>query len=918
MKTNRIVRHLSVAALLTLPLAGAWAVPAKPGLHQYELPDGSSISVSIVGDEFSHYYMTADGYPLVAERSGRLCYAKTDARGEMVSTGIAASDIHRRTAAERRLLDTIDPDAVAAAAARASLKRRPAAAPRRLPSEIVTDYPTSGNPKSIVLLVEFQDVKFTIDNPHKTFDDLANKEGYNYNGATGSAADYYRDNSNGTFVPDFEIFGPVTLPQCEPYYGAESATTYDVQGWLMARDGIMAMREQYPDVDFSEYDNDGDGFVDNVFIFYAGYGQNEGAPGWTVWPHSAELWDMYNIDLTYNGVKFNKYACTNELRGTKGTELTGIGTFVHEYSHVLGLMDHYPTHLASTDVSPGTFDVMDRGSYNNNGNTPPCFSAFERYTLGWLNPRRLSAPENIVLEPLDESNVALLIETANDNEFFILENRRQRGWDAHAGGHGMLIWHIDYDSELWERNSLNNEYSHQRVDLVEADRICGDQTRSGDPFPGSGNVRSFTSTSTPAMKTWIGVDPDMPLTDISEVDQTITFRVKGGGDALEIPQAEAATEVAPTSFTANWKLVAGIGHYELAVSEGLSKVPFLTVKVEGSTSYKVENLKPATDYNYVVRSCDGDRISYDSEPVTVRTLDPTIDMIRPVVLDATDVTENSFTARWEAVKDAVGYKVSVYAKEVIDPLSDRVDFSDGLNLPDGWTTSCSSTGNLKNYYGEAAPSLRMMTDGDRISTPDYPGMINSMSFWYRGNSTDENASIGVESFVGGAWQTVLTVSPVVKSEGTVVTIGGSGDDALMPSGTTRLRIVFHRGASGSLYVDDIVVGHDGSFKPLYAGDWNNRDCGQTLSAAVDGLAGHTQYFYTVTAYGDGGLTSLVSDEMPVYTERAGLGVIDGESTATFDVYSLMGICVLRGATEADVAELPAGIYFSRHRKFVVR
>lgn len=916
MKINRIARKLSLAALLTLPVAGAWAVPAKPGLHQYELPDGTSIAVSIVGDEFFHYYLTADGYPLVAETSGRLCYAKTDAGGSLVSTGVAASDIARRTPAERRLLDTIDPDAVQTAA-RAAANRR-IAARRRIPSEIVTNYPTSGNPKSIVLLVEFQDVKFSIDNPHQAFENLANKDGYDHNGATGSVADYYRDNSNGSFVPDFEIFGPVTLPQGEPYYGAESATAYDVQGWLMAQDGIKAMREQYPDVDFSEYDNDGDGFVDNVFIFYAGYGQNEGAAGWTIWPHSAELWDMYGIDLTYNGVKFNKYACTNELRGTSGKEMTGIGTFVHEYSHVLGLMDHYPTHLASTDVSAGSFDVMDRGPYNNNGNTPPCFNAFERYTLGWLNPRRLSGPENVVLEPLAESNVALLIETANENEFFILENRRQTGWDTYTGGHGMLIWHIDYDKELWDRNSINNEFAHQRVDLVEADRIYGEETRSGDPFPGSGNVHSFTSASTPAMTTWVGVDPDMPLTDISEVDDNITFRVKGGGDALEIPETEPATDIATTSFTANWKLVAGIGSYELAVSEGLSKVPFLTVKVEGKTSYKVENLKPATDYNYVVRSCDGDRISYDSEPMTVRTLDPTIDMLRPTVLPATDVTESGFTARWEALEGASGYKVSVYAKEIIDPMTDVVDFSDGLDLPEGWVTSCGSTGNLANYYGEAAPSLRMMADGDRISTPAYPGMINSLSFWYRGNSTDDNASISVESMVDGAWQTVHTVSPVVRTEGTVVTIGGSDDDALMPSGTTRLRIVFHRGGSGSLYIDDIIVRHDGSFNPVYAEGWNGRDCGQVLSAAVGGLSGHTQYFYTVTAYGDGGMTSLVSDEVAVYTERAGIAGVGDGATATFDVYSIMGVCVKRGATEADIATLPAGIYFSKGHKFVVR
>lgn len=910
MKVQETAKKLALVALLALPLA-AWAVPAKPGLHSYRNPDGTSVEVRIIGDEFCHYYMTPDGYPLVAETSGRLCYARTDASGKVVSTGVSAADASRRSAADRSLLAQIDPDAVCSAFA-SKVRKAPA---RRIPSEIVTDYPTSGSPKSIVLLVEFQDVKFSVENPNKAFDDLSNKRGYNYNGATGSVADYYRDNSCGTFTPDFDVFGPVTLPQGEPYYGAEGAMAYDVQGWLMARDGIVAMREQYPDVDFSQYDNNGDGFVDSVFIFYAGYGQNEGAAGWTIWPHAAELWDMYNIDLTYDGVKFNKYACTNELRGTSGTEMTGIGTFVHEYSHILGLMDHYPTHLASTDVSAGTFDVMDRGPYNNNGNTPPCFNAFERYTMGWLNPRRLTAPENVVLEPLAKNNVALLIETANKNEFFLLENRRSEGWDAYTGGHGMLIWHIDYDADLWNRNNINNEFAHQRVDLVEADQVYGDATRSGDPFPGSGNVRNFTSSSVPAMKTWIGVDPDMPLTDIAEVDESITFRVKGGGDALAVPVPEAATDITPTSFTARWQLAAGIGTYELAVSKGTAKVPFLTVTVDGKTSYKVENLEPATDYNYVVRSVDGDRVSYDSEPMSVRTLDPTLDMVRPTVLEAIDVSEHGFTARWEQLKDAEGYTLDVYTKDVIDPQTDTVDFSDGLDLPDEWETSCESTGTLKGYFGAAAPSLRMTVYGDRITTPHYPGLINSLQLWYRGNSTDDDAAIAVESLVGDSWQSICEIKPLAKTEGTTLTIGDSEADALMPAATERLRIVFRRGASGSLYVDDIVVGHDGSFNPVYADGWKDHDCGAVLETVVADLAAHSQYFYTVTAYG-GGLTSFPSAEMAVYTDRAGLD--SAVTPALFDVYTLTGTCMLRGATEVDVKALPAGLYLTQGRKFIVK
>lgn len=904
MNIIKSARHLALAALLAVPAAGAWAVPAKPGVHQYELPDGSTIAVSLVGDENFHYYLTPDGYPLTADAAGRLCYAKADDKGEFVSTGIAASDVMRRTAAEKRLLRTLDPDAAVAAATQVR-ERVAAKVRRRIPSEIVTSYPTTGNPKSIVLLVEFQDVKFTTENPHQAFDNLANQQGYDYNGATGSAADYYRDNSYGSFVPDFKVFGPVTVPQTEPWYGAEAASAYDVQGWLMARDGIQAMCEAYPDVDFSEYDNDGDGFVDNVFIFYAGYGQNEGAPGWTIWPHAAELWNMYGIDLTYNGVKFNKYACTNELRGTGGKRLTGIGTFVHEYSHILGLLDHYATRLASSDATPGPFDVMDHGSYNNEGNTPPNFSSFERYCLGWLNPRRLSAPENVVLEPLHQSNAAVMVTTENENEFFLFENRQNTGWDTYTGGHGMLVWHIDYDKDLWDRNSVNNDYSHQHVDLVEADGAYGDATRSGDPFPGTSNVRNFTSSTSPAMKTWYGVDPEMPITDIAEVDGTITFRVKGGGDALEVPEVLEATDVAPTAFTANWKLVPGIGAYELAVSLGANKVPFRTVRVNGTTSYRVEGLDPSTDYNYVVRSCDGDRTSYDSQPVSVRTLGPTLDMLRPVALEPAGIAADGFTARWEAMEGVTGYRLDVYSKDIIDPVYETVDFTGGIVLPEGWSTNCTTTGSLKNYVGLAAPSLRMMFDGERVVSADYPGYINSFSFWYRGNSTDDAASISIDVQAGADWQTIHTVSPVIKTQGNTVTVGTTADDALLPAGTTRVRIVFNRGAAGSLYVDDIVLGHDGSFVPRYAEGWQGADCGASLSADVTGLAGRTQYFYTVTAYDADGLHSLPSEEIDVFTAQSGMSAVGSAVCRIFGADGAVHVCL--DAPAAVAVTTPSGV-----------
>lgn len=879
MKASSNLLRLIMVSLLTLVASTGWAVPAKPGLHLYTMPDGSTIEVRIIGDEHSHYYLTTDGYVLLPDARGSLRYAALGNDGRLEMSAVVASRPSRRSAAEISLIGTIDRKAVRTAAEKAYAPALRKNARQRIPGEIVTKYPTTGSPKGLVLLVEFQDVKFRTPNVRQAFENLLNESGYSLNGATGSASDYFRDNSNGTFTPDFQVFGPVTLPETEPYYGAEGAMLYDVQGWLMARDGAIALRESYPDLDFSQFDNDGDGFIDNIFIFYAGYGQNEGAPGWTIWPHSAELWDMYNIDLAFDGVRVNKYACTNELRGTSGSELTGIGTFVHEYSHILGLMDIYPTASGARDVSPGNWDVMDSGSYNNNGNTPPNFNSFERYTLGWLNPRELTGPENVILEPLHLSNSAVMIGTERDNEFFLMENRQQYGWDAHTSGHGMLVWHIDYDKDVWDINRINNEYNHQRVDLIEADNTIGDLTRSGDPFPGAGNVRAFTATSNPPMQTWIGVDPDMPITDIAEIGGKITFRVKGGGDALRIPTALPASHVTPLAFTANWEMVAGLDTYEIDVRQGGSQVPFLSERVVGTTSYTVTGLQPETDYSYVIRSCDGERTSYDSQSISVRTLSPTFDMLAPVALEADAVTADAFTARWEGMKDATTYELDVYTKKVISPLADTADFTDGTRLPEGWQTNCTSTGSLSGYVGTAAPALRMMGSGDRIATPEYADGINSFRFWYRANSTDPESSIDIEAFRNGAWQTVFTEKPLSRTEGRTIAIGGEDAAALLPTDASRLRIVFNRATAGSVYLDDIVVEHGGTFEPQFVEGYEDKDCASALSANVAGLTPMRQYFYTVRAYNRDGLPSRPSQEIAVSTTVTAISETMTDGTA---------------------------------------
>ena len=935
--TLKVLKLMAVPVLVAAASVTASAVPAKPGVLQYPSADGSTVSVTLHGDEFGHYYLSADGYPLVAGKDHNLYYVKME-QGVPVSSGVRANDPGMRSASELSFISRLDREAVTRAVVQMNDAARQAAAARRSGQKpakapvtgLICDYPTLGSPNAMILLVEFSDIKFKTENPHEAFNDLINKEGYDYNGATGSAKDYYRDNSNGRFNPNFQVFGPVTVPHGEAYYGASSASAYDAQAWLMISDAVQELHKQQPDLDWSQFDNDGDGFVDSIFVFYAGYGQNEGAPDWTIWPHSANLYTYYGIDIEYNGVRMGNYACTNELRGTKGTTRAGIGTFCHEYGHVLGLPDIYPT-SGGSGFSPGAFEVMDHGSYNNNGNTPPQLSAYDRFSLGWLNPRQLSGPEDITLKPLEEGE-ALVITTEKDEEYFILENRQQKGWDSYIPGHGMLIWHIDFDQQIWIDNKVNKQYDHQRVDLIEADNVFTEATRGGDPFPGTGNVRSFTANSTPAMKTWIGVDPDMPITDIYEVDGLITFKVKGGGDRLDAPVAVDAVSVAPTSFTASWESVKGVHQYQVDVCLAPSVVPFTTLTVKEATSVEVTGLQPSTEYMYAVRAIDGDRVSPNSNMVHVTTLPPTFDMGVVEVLPATSVYGDNFTAAWTPLEGAAGYLIDVFTKQSVDPRYMSADFTkdeDGTFLPEGWSASSNATGSLSGYYGEAAPSLRLSNNNDRLSAPVLTDeYINSISFWCRGNSTGDDASVGVEALVGGTWQTVYTLSPVGRTATTVRL--GEGDDTQgrLPDFARGVRIVFNKNGNGALYVDDVKVGYGATYNNVLLDGFNGLDAGNVSSYKVGGLQPYTTYYYTVKAYNVDGLKTLPSKEIQVQTidpgsvngsEAVAASVSRHGSTlfitsghlAPFGIYSVSGACVASGMVAPDSSrsvELAPGAY----------
>ncbi|MDE7159851.1 MAG: M6 family metalloprotease domain-containing protein [Muribaculaceae bacterium] len=510
--------------------ATAWAAPARPGLFTYTQPDGTRITISMTGDEYGHRIFAADGTELADDGTGRL-------------VPLAQVDLKRE--GTPRLKRKAAPSVMTVSADGTSFN----------PGICPASFPAKGEGRALVVLVEYKDVKFDCEDPHDYFSRMLNEEGFKDYGATGSVRDFFIENSMGQFKPQFDVFGPLTLEYNRIHYGKNTAWGDDAAPEEMA---IEACRQLDDIIDFNDYDQDGDGFIDNIFVFYAAKGENSGGSAGTVWPHSADISDLRDDIFEFDGVRLNHYACSNETMETySGERPDGIGTFIHEFSHVLGLPDLYST-VYNNAFTPGEWSTLDTGPYNNEGRTPPYYSAYERFALGWLQPEHLSAGTH-TLEAVNESNHAYFVPTDSPDEYFLLECRVRKGYDRYIPGEGMLVWHVDYDETAWYENTVNNERNHQRVDLVEADNRQTGATRPGDAFPGTSGIRSFAQTTLPAFESWQGKWVGFELSDISFNGRTVTFTVTGEGSGINGVTGESDWQVSDGMLTA----VAPVSVYNL-------------------------------------------------------------------------------------------------------------------------------------------------------------------------------------------------------------------------------------------------------------------------------------------------------------------------------------------------------------------
>lgn len=529
---KKLVTLLTVL-MITLSMS---AVPAKKKSFTHTQSNGQQISLMLVGDENLHYYLNTDTQEKMLQGENGDFFVVSEA--QMASM---------KQTADARLKSANEARAKRLNTNRATTTTS-STTPQNGPRKVGDFAGMIGDKKGIVILVNYSDKSMATSHDNEAFDNMFNQEGYSQNGHIGSVHDYFYDQSYGLFNLTFDVVGPVTVSKKLSYYGSNNTYGNDSHPAEMVIEACKLADQA--GVNFADYDWDGDGEVDQVFVIYAGYGEAQGAASNTIWPHEWELSSAayYNDGTgaqTIDGVRINTYAVSCELAGTYGSTMNGIGTACHEFSHCLGYPDFYDTDY-SGGIGMEYFDVMDAGSYNgpnSNGEVPCGFTSYERWVAGWLTPTELVAEvdNGLTIKDMpalnDTAQAYIMYNAKNANEYFLLENRQSKDWFKYIGGstagHGMLILHVDYSASSWAANTPNDDSSHQRMSWIAADKTKDANT--GDFFPGTRNVTALTNTShSSAGAKLFNKNTDgsycmnHELTEITEKNGLISFLYDGG------------------------------------------------------------------------------------------------------------------------------------------------------------------------------------------------------------------------------------------------------------------------------------------------------------------------------------------------------------------------------------------------------
>lgn len=739
--------------------------------------------------------------------------------------------------------------------------------------------PTDGKQKALVILISFSDKDFVVPDAHGTFTDMLNKEGFDLYGATGSARDFYVASSAGQYLPDFDVYGPVKMPKPSSYYGEDMIYSIDMHPAEMVVDACKALDGE---INFADYDTNGDGEVDNIYVFYAGKGQTTGGAANTIWPHAARLSNWYvdndeskgKYSLSLDGVTIDRYAMSCEIN--RDGILSGIGTFCHEFGHVLGLPDLYDTAnngQVSKCYTPNYYSTMDLGNYNNDEHTPVLFSSYERYALEWLKPYVPQGGGRVTLLPTAVRNNALkfpISNTGKPTEYFLLEARAREGWDKYLPGEGLMVWHIEYGTMAWEQNKVNNNEKRQLIDLIEADDDQFLATDHDDLFPGGAGTYDYEYDSTPSLQDWDRQSLPFRVLNIEQLpDGAIAFNLltdDGKEDpalAIEAPEAEIKALTA-NSVKAEWNAVEGADSYRVSVVDATTgDVVARHIESEG-TSIEIDGLKPATGYRMLVYACNDLNTATSQTPLTFATPGTGADS-RPVMIAST--RPDGATLTWTPAEGASAYRLTVATRSTGAESDSETAAFDGKKLPEGWTFN--GKYDERDRYSATAPSACLSLHTEAMQTKIYEKPIRGVSLWTRFAFNDEEAISTFDIYGldrnGAPFLLNRTRDVAGKQEGTKIELEFTRD-------VYGLRFVNNILTSGqSLYIDDVRLSFTDGHTDSPLADYNAVEVSDTRADVAGLEEGKTYVAYVEPV--DGTAAGLRSEALE-FVARQSTGVIE--------------------------------------------
>ncbi len=565
---------------LVVALLPMKAAPAMPGAMLVTQPDGSTLLVETFGDEHQHWTATTDGVLLQFDKGAYYVADITD-DGDLKATNLLAHEVHLRTLAEAAFIKKQSSRLKLFHERGASLRRAAAAV-----SESSTYLQHTGSPRVLVVLVQYKDLSFSVNNPLQAFDQFLNGDqqadlGNNNTKNINSIRQYFAKVSHGAFTPQFDVKGPITMSENMAYYGAGASSSEKVSQLLSEiLDSIKN------DVVLAEYDNDGDHKVELIYTIFAGYGQNQGGSSDALWAKVSNVNKKANDSITISRFGINAELFHPQFKN----DVNGIGVFVHEFGHAMGLPDLYPTTADGCKVNNQTmdnWDVMDQGLYNGNSYTPAAYTAWEQEAMGWLSIEPLTSSKLVegLLPTTEEGGKAYkIVNSQNDREFIVLENIQQRGMSVSASGHGLLAYHVAYPYvNVNMTDHPNNTVGKPAVSVIPADGLMistyqrdaykasygGSYTSAeyiaslkGDPFPGTSSVTTLAdSQQLPNFKFYDSEDGLVggSLSAISEDAKSgsVSFTFTTAGDTSGISETFAESAGIRGVYTISGQRLAG-------------------------------------------------------------------------------------------------------------------------------------------------------------------------------------------------------------------------------------------------------------------------------------------------------------------------------------------------------------------------